>query len=294
MPERIFGHISGYPVGSWFESRATLAAAGLHRPLIAGISGTESEGADSIVLSGGYEDDEDWGDEIVYTGQGGRDQDTGKQIAHQTLSRGNLALAKSKLRGLPIRVIRGSAHKSDDSPPTGYCYDGLYRVEDYWQERGRAGYYIWRYRLVKIVEDEFSTSSKVTEGPSSYSAPHRQETTVLRIIRDTKQARRIKELYNYHCQVCDIRLEGTAGPYAEAAHVRPLGKPHNGSDSLDNLLCLCPNHHVLFDYGAFSVADDLSLLGLEGDLRMMAQHKIHMDNLHYHREHYFLKQDKFS
>lgn len=291
MAERFFGHIPGYPVGSLFESRAALAEAGLHRPLVAGISGTESEGADSVVLSGGYEDDEDLGNEIVYTGHGGRDQDTGKQVTHQKLSRGNLALAKSKLQGLPIRVIRGSTHKSDNSPPTGYRYDGLYRVEDYWQERGRAGYYIWRYRLVKIIENQIFTSSRVTEDPASYSTPRRQGTTVLRIIRDTKQARRVKELYDYRCQVCSTRLEGNAGPYAEAAHIRPLGIPHNGSDSTDNLLCLCPNHHVLFDYGAFSVADDLSLLGIEGTLTVVVQHKIHVDNLRYHREHYFLMQE---
>lgn len=290
MPERVFGHIPGYPVGSWFESRASLAAAGLHRPLVAGISGTEAEGADSIVLSGGYEDDEDCGDEIVYTGHGARDQDTGKQVAHQKLNHGNLALAKSKLKGLPVRVIRGSAHKADDSPSTGYRYDGLYQVEDYWQERGRAGYYIWRYRLVKIFENEVFTFSKVTEDVASYSIPCRKETTILRIVRDTKQAQRIKELYDYCCQVCCVRLEGTAGPYAEAAHIRPLGIPHNGSDSIDNLLCLCPNHHVLFDYGAFSVANDLSLLGIEGVLTVIAQHQISVGNLHYHREHYFLKQ----
>jgi putative restriction endonuclease len=290
MPERVFGHIPGYPVGSWFEYRASLAAAGLHRPLVAGISGTEAEGANSIVLSGGYEDDEDCGDEIVYTGQGGRDQDTVKQVAHQKLNRGNLALAKSKLKGLPVRVIRGSAHKADDSLSRGYRYDGLYQVEDYWQEKGKAGYYIWRYRLVKIFENEVFTSSKVTEDGAFYSIPCRKETTILRIVRDTKQAQRIKELYDYCCQVCGVRLEGTAGPYAEAAHIKPLGIPHNGSDSIDNLLCLCPNHHVLFDYGAFSVANDLSLLGIEGVLTVIAQHNINVGNLHYHREHYFLKQ----
>jgi putative restriction endonuclease len=251
MPERIFGHIPGYPVGSWLESRAALAEAGLHRPPVAEISGTESEGADSIVLSGGYEDDEDLGDEIVYTGHGGRDQDTGKQVANQKLNRGNLALAKSKLQGLPVRVIRGSTHKSYYTPSTGYRYDGLYRVEDYWQERGRAGYYIWRYRLVKIIEDEIPTSSRDTEDSRAYSTPQHQETTILRIVHDTKQARRIKALYDYQCQVCGIRLKSNAGPYAEAAHIRPLGIPHNGSDSINNLLCLCPNHHVLFAMECF-------------------------------------------
>jgi putative restriction endonuclease len=78
-------------------------------------------------------------------------------------------------------------------------------------------------------------------------APQRRETNVLRIVRDTTKARRIKELYDYTCQMCDTRLEGLAGPYAEAAHIRPLGAPHDGPDTPDNILCLCPNHHVLFD-----------------------------------------------
>jgi putative restriction endonuclease len=43
--------------------------AGVHRPLQAGISGAVSEGADSIVVSGGSEDDRDFGDTIVYTVQ---------------------------------------------------------------------------------------------------------------------------------------------------------------------------------------------------------------------------------
>jgi putative restriction endonuclease len=34
----------------------------------------------SIVLSGGYVDDEDLGDMIIYTGEGGRDAATGRQI----------------------------------------------------------------------------------------------------------------------------------------------------------------------------------------------------------------------
>ncbi len=65
-------------MGSWFEDRAELADAGVYRHRQAGISGSANEGADSIVLSGGYEDDEDHGDVIVYTGYGGRDPATGK------------------------------------------------------------------------------------------------------------------------------------------------------------------------------------------------------------------------
>jgi hypothetical protein len=64
--------------------------------------------------------------------------------------------------------------------------------------------------------------------------------------------------------MCGTRLEGLAGPYAEAAHIRPLGAPHHGPDTPENILCLCPNHHVLLDHGGVGIGEDLSLVGEEG------------------------------
>ena len=142
-----FGEVAGYPEGSTFSNRRELSQAGVHRPLQAGISGSGLAGADSIVLSGGYEDDEDSGVEIIYTGQGGNDPNTGRQVADQTLARGNKALALSRDRGLPVRVIRGSGHSSSYSPLQGYRYDGLYLVEDCWNEIGRSGYKIYLQAL---------------------------------------------------------------------------------------------------------------------------------------------------
>ena len=54
----MFGHIDGVSPGQLFESRKALAEAGVHKPPMAGIWGA-AEGAYSIVLSGGYEDDID-------------------------------------------------------------------------------------------------------------------------------------------------------------------------------------------------------------------------------------------
>ena len=71
MADRIFGPIPGIEVGATFPDRTSAAKVGVHRPLRAGISGSGAEGADSIVVSGGYEDDQDFGDEIIYTGHGG-------------------------------------------------------------------------------------------------------------------------------------------------------------------------------------------------------------------------------
>ena len=70
MAQRIFGHVPGYPEGSHFEDRAELNESRVHVPTQAGISGSQTEGAESIVLSGGYEDDADHGDMLIYTGHG--------------------------------------------------------------------------------------------------------------------------------------------------------------------------------------------------------------------------------
>jgi putative restriction endonuclease len=288
LPGPVFGHIPGYPVGSRFENRAALAEAGVHRHRQAGISGSASKGADSIVLSGRYEDDQDFGNLIIYTGYGGRDPATGCQVSDQPFSLWNRALAYSSLNGHPVRVSRGEGHESRYSPSAGYRYDGLYLVDDYWQDRGRAGFQVWRFRLIRLPDhlDQESDHQSGTEGIEVPSEAPRRETTVLRIVRDTKQARRIKELYDYRCQICGIRLEGLAGPYAEAAHIRPLGAPHNGPDTSDNILCLCANHHVLFDHGGVMVAEDLSLIGAEGQLTVHPRYQINEDHLRYRREHY--------
>jgi len=141
MPNRIFGDIPDHDEGECFESRLELSHTGIHRPTMAGISGTSHEGADSIVLSGGYEDDKDYGDRIIYTGHGGRDAETRQQVGDQRLTGGNQALALSCMHGLPIRVIRGASHNSPYSPPAGYRYDGLYRVATYWHDTGKIRTY---------------------------------------------------------------------------------------------------------------------------------------------------------
>jgi len=103
----IFGNIQNTKLGQIFNSRRDLHDARIHGPLQAGIWGKGSEGACSIVLSGGYIDDIDNIDKIVYTGDSGRDANTGRQSSDQVLSPGNSGLIKSYHDKLPIRVTRG-------------------------------------------------------------------------------------------------------------------------------------------------------------------------------------------
>ena len=289
MKEIAFGHIESVPVGTCFKTYADMNAIGLHRQTNAGISGREGEGVDSLVVSGGYEDDQDLGDVIVYTGQGGQNA-SGKQVKDQELRRGNLALVKNQLGGIPVRVIRGAHKGSAYAPDSGYRYDGLYSVESHWHEIGKSGFKIWRYRLVRIGETSLVAQRKDEPAQSLLSGgnqnPIRKAATVERIVRDARQAKKVKEHYGYECQVCGVAIKTNAGYYAEAAHIKPLGSPHNGSDTPENLLCLCPNHHKMLDMGSMAINDDLTLIGVEGNLSVKQGHNISLEALKYHREHF--------
>ena len=58
-----------------------------------------------------------------------------------------------------------------------------------------------------------------------------------------------------------------------------------GEDTKENVICLCPNHHTMLDYGMISINDDYSLNGMVGELS--TKHKINDENLKYHRDNIF-------
>jgi putative restriction endonuclease len=65
-----------------------------------------------------------------------------------------------------------------------------------------------------------------------------------------------------------------------------LGIPHNGPDDESNILCLCPNHHVLLDAGAITLTDDFQVLGVPGELKLCVRHNLRREYVQYHREHF--------
>ena len=131
QPEPVTGDVDGIEEGHHFRSRYEAHMFGVHRPLQAGISGTGGTGAESIVISGGYEDDDDRYTDVIYTGHGG--QKDSVQVSPQKWDDpGNAALSTSKERDLPVRVIRGVSKKGKKQrennphlPASGYRYDGL-------------------------------------------------------------------------------------------------------------------------------------------------------------------------
>ncbi|KAL7289698.1 hypothetical protein TKK_0016421 [Trichogramma kaykai] len=154
------GPIKGIEESMEWSGRGDLAASKVHTPTQPGISGDSIQGANSIVLSGGYEEDIDMGNVIFYTGAGSTN-------AHQTLTRGNKALtinckdpfminkatiSSDYRNGVPLRVVRLIKYPHETKPNTWkefYRYDGIFRVYGYWPLIGNQGFWIWHFCLIK-------------------------------------------------------------------------------------------------------------------------------------------------
>jgi len=110
---------------------------------------------------------------------------------------------------------------------------------------------------------------------SAGGSPQRAKATVWYVMRDSDRAQRVKRLHNYECQLCGFTIERRDGTrYAEAHHIQPLGRPHNGDDVEINILCLCPNCHAACDLGVRPLTLD--------DLRQAERHCINSAFLDYH------------
>lgn len=149
----------GVLVGECWEDRMECRQWGAHFPHVAGISGQSGYGAQSVALSGGYQDDEDHGEWFLYTGSGGRDLSGNKrtnkeQSFDQKFDKMNEALRVSCRKGYPVRVVRSHKEKrSSYAPENGVRYDGIYRIEKCWRKVGVQGFKVCRYLFVRCDND---------------------------------------------------------------------------------------------------------------------------------------------
>lgn len=145
----------GLLVGESWRDRLECRQWGAHFVPVGGIAGQSDRGAQSVVLSGGYVDDEDHGEWFLYTGSGGKDLSGNKRTnkSHsfdQKFEKYNRALQVSCLQGYPVRVVRSFKEKrSSYAPETGVRYDGIYRIEKCWQIAGLQGFKVCRYLFVR-------------------------------------------------------------------------------------------------------------------------------------------------
>ena len=90
--------------------------------------------------------------------------------------------------------------------------------------------------LMEVIRDLEAKKSRLVECKGVY------------VSRNAALIIHIKALRGYKCQICGTAIERRNGsPYVEAAHIKP--KREGGSENLDNIMILCPNHHKEFDVG---------------------------------------------
>jgi [histone H3]-lysine9 N-trimethyltransferase EHMT len=91
----------------------------------------------------------------MYTGSGGRLKNQHHVSSDQSLERGNLALERSMNYGVEIRVVRGIILQKSPLIRV-YVYDGLYRVVECCRNRGKSGYHVYLFKLLRIKGQEES------------------------------------------------------------------------------------------------------------------------------------------
>ena len=138
-------------VGDDFEFRTKKYVVGLHRQMQGAIAWVEDLGekvACSVVILGGYRDDDDYGETIKYTCQGGNDYKCNKRLLEdQKLKKGNKAVINSYRRGIHVRLIKG--HDVDTGWNKIYYYDGLYKVGGFSLEVGQDGHKVDTFDLIE-------------------------------------------------------------------------------------------------------------------------------------------------
>ena len=132
---------------------------------------------------------------------------------------------------------------------------------------------VWGLRSL-ISETPFAHDIEL---PDTTGETERSEVTTNRIIRDTDMTKKVKALHNNECQMCGGFIELPNGKkYVEAHHIIPLGAPHNGPDTPENIVVVCPNHHAMLDFGCTTLSKSL--------LKNAVGHCVSDASISYHNE----------
>lgn len=152
--------------------------------------------------------------------------------------------------------------------------EGKLRRDYEWQHSiRRAQYYLKGKKKINLIGSKWykieiknlSDEIEETEVESLFQAPNldkiRQELKSIspksskyetingiRFQRDSVTVAKLKILRQHRCQICGMKILKKDGSfYTEGAHINP--KRYGSSETPDNILILCPNHHKEFDLG---------------------------------------------
>ncbi|MBQ4810595.1 HNH endonuclease [Pseudoalteromonas luteoviolacea] len=147
--------------------------------------------------------------------------------------------------------------------------DGFKNGQDLFYSVNGLGSGVWGLRA------KLAFTPSAVDLPEGIKEPERKHTSTYRVLRDTNLARKLKLLHNNSCQICGLKIKLPNGKlYSEAHHIIPLGSPHNGADIPSNIIVLCPNHHVMCDYGAIELCNK--------EIAQVSSHSISQKSIDYH------------
>ncbi|PHT47352.1 hypothetical protein CQW23_11560 [Capsicum baccatum] len=135
----------GVLVGESWRHRLNCRQWGVHWPHVAGIARQEKYGAQSVVRSRGYEDDEDHGEWFLYTGRYKFIYESSTFFVSEV---GGNDLSGNK-RTNKDQSFDQSFTKFNEALRDGLRYDGVYRIEKCWRKLGKQGYKVCRYLFVR-------------------------------------------------------------------------------------------------------------------------------------------------
>lgn len=185
--------------------------------------------------------------------------------------------------------------------------DGYKGVQDLFYAVGGIGNGVWAIRTEQLEDESPShlvgnkpvksqtTTLAVRTLSQEEDCTERIGRTTYQLKRNAKLATALKQHYGYRCQVCRRRTRISGGYYAEVHHVKPRNS-HSGKDVWENMLVLCPQHHVEFDYSVICIDPNGMRYLHRFDKAINGQpvyqrHPHHLDSedLRYAKEHLFFK-----
>ncbi|MHA1949152.1 MAG: HNH endonuclease [Candidatus Thorarchaeota archaeon] len=177
------------------------------------------------------------------------------ETGDQAWNRYNMGMRKAMNHGRRVHVFERLGGR-----PARYMYYGRWYVTSIGESLLKKTHQrVFLFRLQRRRGDSEPITTlpilDLESGPDDLREPPvRVEVKTFRVLRDTGVTTRLKNRYAFSCQLCERRQMIGAGKfYAEAHHIRPLGNPHCGPDTPDNIIILCPKHHVDFDYGVVAI-----------------------------------------
>ncbi|MED3832386.1 HNH endonuclease [Peribacillus frigoritolerans] len=124
--------------------------------------------------------------------------------------------------------------------------------------------------------------------------PNRTQRTIVSTERNHSLSQNLKLLYKHQCQICGERIQTGINEYSsEAHHIQPVGGNHKGPDVANNIIIVCPNHHLMFDRGAITI--DLynkKVIHVDKNnsthhLELVIKHEIEEQYVNYHNKYIF-------